>query len=142
MHAQFRKAEIQQLDTGFGDENVRGLQVAMGDALFVRGVECIANLRGVLQGLIEGQGPLERSALDILHDQVIGTNIVQRTDVGMIQRANGASFALESLAELRGLETLIATSRPTRVIARLPHLAHSARADGREDFVGTEFFAG
>ena len=47
-----RNAEIEQLDAGLGDQDVGGLEVAMGDALFVCGVEGIADLRGVLQGLI------------------------------------------------------------------------------------------
>ena len=113
----------------------------MGDAFLVRVVECGANLHRVLQCLIDRQGSLEGRPLDVLHHQVVGTNIVQRTDVRMIQRANGFSFTLESLAELRGgnLDRDITTDAG---IARFPHLSHSTLADGREDFVRAEFVAG
>ena len=38
-------------------------------------------------------------------------------------------------------ETLIATSRFKRGISGTIHLSHPARADGREDFIWTEFVA-
>ena len=113
----------------------------MRDALLVRGVESIANLRGVLQRLIERQRSLERRALDVLHHQVIRPDIVERADVGMIQRRDSARFALESFAEL-GLGNLDRDDAIEARVAGLVHLAHAARADGRKDFVRAEFFAG
>src|SRR6185503_9381705 len=38
------ESEVQQLDAGFGHQYVGRLQVAMDDALFVRGVKSVANL--------------------------------------------------------------------------------------------------
>ena len=113
----------------------------MGDALLVRGVERIANLHGVLQCLIERQRPLQRSALDVLHHQVIRPDIVQRDKFGMIQRRHGASFALESFAEL-GLGNLDRDDAIQARVARLPHLAHATRADRRKNLVRAEFVAG
>jgi hypothetical protein len=49
----------------------------------------------------------ERLALDILHHQVIRTNIVQRADVGMVERGDGARFAVKAVVELaRGMPPL------------------------------------
>ena len=112
----------------------------MGDALLVRGVERVANLHRVLQCLIERQRPLERRALDVLHHQVIRPNIVQRANVGMIQRRHGASFALETLTEL-GLGSFDRNDAIEARVASLVHFAHSARTDWRKDFVWAEFFA-
>ena len=58
----------------------------------------------------------------------------------MIQCGNGLRLALKTLAKLssRDFDRDIAI-QPR--IARSIHLAHSARADGRKDFVRTEFVA-
>ena len=138
---QLRKAEIQQLDAGLGDEDIRGLQVAMGDALLVRGVERVANLHRVLQRLIDRQRPLERRALDVLHHQVIRPDIVKLADVRMIQRRDGAGFALETLAEL-GLGNLDGDDAIKARVAGLIHFAHPAGAERGKDFVRAEFVAG
>jgi hypothetical protein len=59
----------------------------------------------------------------------------------MIQCAYGFRFPLESLAELRrgNLDRDVTTDAG---IARLPDLSHPAFADGRDDFIRTEFIAG
>ena len=124
----------------FGDENIGGLQVAMRDALLVRGVERIANLRGILQRLIERQRAFQRRALDVLHHQVIRSDIVQLADVGMIQRRDGARLALEAFAEF-GLGDLDRDDAIQARVVGFVHLTHAARADGREDFVRAEFVA-
>ena len=113
----------------------------MSDAFLVRGVERIANLRGVLQRLIDRQRPLERRALDVLHHQVIRADIVERTNVGMIQRRDGVGFALETLAEL-GVGNFDRDVAIQARVVRLVHFSHSALADGRKDFIGAEFVAG
>src|ERR1700680_1887388 len=41
-------------------------------------------------------------SLDQLHHQEVGAHVMQRADVGMIERRDDLSFALESFAELRG----------------------------------------
>ena len=43
------KSEVKKLQPGRGNKNVSGLQIPMRDALFVRSIECVANLRGVFQ---------------------------------------------------------------------------------------------
>ena len=72
----------------------------MHDALAVRGIQGIDDLQRVFTRRVERQRPSQRSAFHELHDQVVGPDVVERADVGMIQRRNGTRFADESLAEL------------------------------------------
>ena len=56
---EFRQPEIQQLDALLGDEDVGGLQIAMRDALAVRGVERITeSARRTRSACSSGSGPL------------------------------------------------------------------------------------
>ena len=58
----------------------------------------------------------------------------------MIQRGDGAHFAIETIAETLGRNLdgdLAAHAR----IARAIHLSHAARANGREDLIRAEFVA-
>lgn len=55
--AELRQAEVQQLDAGLGDENIGGFQIAMSNALLVRGVESIANLAAYFSACFRGRGP-------------------------------------------------------------------------------------
>ena len=48
----------------------------------------------------ERDRPLWRLAVDEFHDQVVGSDVVERANVGMVQRSDGARLALETLAEL------------------------------------------
>jgi hypothetical protein len=59
----------------------------------------------------------------------------------MIQRRDGASFALETLTEL-GLGNLDGHDAIKARVTSLVDIAHSARTDWRKDFVWAEFFAG
>jgi hypothetical protein len=74
----------------------------MHDALRMRFLECIRDLPCNAQRLVERQRSLEILALDTLHDEVVRADVVQRADVGMIQRRHGARLALEAIAELFG----------------------------------------
>ena len=109
----------------------------MDDALLVGGVECVQNLPGVLQCLGWGQRALQPLALDELHYQVVGTNVVQLTDVGMIEQSDGAGFALRALGVLFHCDL----DRHKAIQTRIPSfidLSHSARTYGREDLVGAQ----
>src|SRR5262249_36396303 len=44
------------------------------------------NLNGQLHGALRRHGSAERRALDIFHNEVVGTNIVERADIRMIHR--------------------------------------------------------
>jgi len=48
----------------------------MCDALLVRRVERIANPGGLSQSLIDGQRALKRRSVDVLHDEIIRTDIM------------------------------------------------------------------
>src|SRR5450432_4796743 len=76
-----------------------------------------------------------------LHHQVIGADIVNLADVGMVQRGDGAGLAFEAVGE-GGLRKLDGDRAVETRVAGLPHLAHAARAEGREQFVGSELFTG
>jgi hypothetical protein len=90
------RPEVQQLDAALADENVRGFEVAMDDALLVGGIECIANLRCVVKSLSNRQRTSEHRPFDVLHDQVVRPDIVQRANVRVIQRSYGMRFAFEA----------------------------------------------
>ena len=70
------------------------------NALLVRGFQGVQNLRSVFDGLRRGERTPERSAIDVLHHQVIRADVVERADVGMIQRGHGARFALEAFRRI------------------------------------------
>ena len=57
-----REAEVQHLHRAIGAQlDVRGLQIAMDDALLVRGFERLRNLPGYRQGLVERNRALRPS---------------------------------------------------------------------------------
>ena len=72
-----------------------------------------------------------------LHHPVSGAAGVQRTDVGMIERGDGAHFAIESIAEaLRGHFDRDVTTEPG--IKRLVDLTHAARSQEAVNLVRPE----
>jgi hypothetical protein len=56
----------------------------------------------------------------------------------MIQRGDGAGFAIESVTKSFGRD-LDGDNPVEPRVASLPHFAHPSRTDGREDFVRAEF---
>jgi len=72
----------------------------MRDALLVRHVERIANPGGLSQSLMDGQRALKRRAVDVLHGEIIRTDIMQRADIRPFQGGNGPRFALEAFGKL------------------------------------------
>ena len=133
----FRQAEVEKLDSLFGEEDVAGLEVAMDDSLRVRGIQSVQDLRGVVQGLLQRQWTLQRSAFKIFHHQIIRPNVVQMANVWVVQRGNRVSFAAKTFAEVLGgnFDGYI-PAQPR--IARAIHLAHTARAECGGNFIGTE----
>ena len=135
------QAEVEQFDSLLGDQNIGRLQVAMGDALSMRGIESIENLAGVFDGLLQRKRTIQRRALNKLHYQIIGADIVELADVRMIQRGHRARFALEPFRKL--LAGNLDGDRAVEArVARLVHFPHAARANEREDLIGTELRAG
>jgi hypothetical protein len=144
-----RQAEVQDLHRAVGPHlDVGRLQIAMDDALSVRGVERVGNLPGDRQRLVERQGaardaPGEVLALDQLHDERVLFDAVNGRDVRMIEGRERGGFALEPRPPLR-------VGRPCRRqdldrdvalqarVLRAVHLAHSACPERTEDLVGAE----
>src|SRR5262245_60085178 len=106
-----RQTEVENLDdTLRRDLDVRGFQIAVNDTLRVCRRECGCNLACNLQRF----GDRDRSRLQLLcecgsldkfHDEVSGnlrsgTDVVERADIGMIQRGYHSSFAMEAVGEL------------------------------------------
>jgi len=150
--ADFRQPEIQHLHTVARQHDVLRLDVAMGHAGAMGAVEGIGDLCGEFERLIEGKRALldaggQCLALDQLHHHVAGPDIVERADVRMIQRGHGAGFPFETGAQIFTLgnvfgQHLYRDGAVEPRVARFVHFAHPSRADGGEDFVGTELFAG
>ena len=71
----FRKTEIENLYNAIGSNfHIRGLQIAMDDALLMRGFERLGNLLGDGQRLVDGNGSSrdalgEIVTLDEFHDE-------------------------------------------------------------------------
>jgi hypothetical protein len=90
---------------------------------------------------------VEWTAGDVLHDDKVhagsGTDIVNRDDVGMIQRGcsprllNESPFAFR-IGGLFGRQNLDGDSSPKTQIASFVYGAHAALTDLREDFVVSE----
>jgi hypothetical protein len=126
----FGQAEVEHLHHAVCPHlDVRGLEIAVDDALLVRRLKGLANLLRDRQRLVHRDGALrdavgEGRALDQLHHERVRAagllEAVDRGDVGMIQRRQGLRLALEAGEAVRvranaSGSTLIATWRPRLV---------------------------
>ena len=152
---QLSQTKIEQLRAGLGEHDVAWFQIAVRDSFAMCFIQRIRNLDGVLQYLIERQWTFletlrQRLAFQILHHQEISSvllaDVVEDADVGMIQAGDGARFAVEPLAQSGSIGKVIGKDFDGNdaLQAGIPgavHLAHPARANCREDFVGAQTFA-
>jgi hypothetical protein len=113
----------------------------MHDPAPVRRIQRIEYLFRVFDCFIERQRTSKRLAVDVLHNEVVGSDIMERADVRMIQGGNGARLTLKALAEL-GRRNLDGDGAPEPCVTRLPYLAHASCADGRQDFIRSEASSG
>ena len=97
-----RESEIQKLDSLLGDQDIARFQIAMCDALPVRRVKRVEDLSRKFHGPLQRQRAAQWDTIDELHDEVIGTDIVEMADVRMIERRNRVCFPGESIAETAG----------------------------------------
>src|SRR5688500_3701650 len=74
---------------------------------------------------------------DVLHHQVIRTDVVKRTNMRVTEGGDDAGLADEAVAELAG-HRLDGHAPSESRVARLVHLTHAARSDRLDDRVRTE----
>ena len=138
---ELREAEIEDLDlTARGQEEVPRLDVPVDDPLDVSRVERVRDLgpelrhplrgqRGLPEELLEGR-PLEQ----LEHEEglvLVGPDVVEDADVGVVQAGDGRRLALEPLhgargAGARGMEELEGDLAPEARVARPVDDAHAA----------------
>jgi hypothetical protein len=150
------EAEVEELGAGTRQHHVAGLQVAVHDPGAVRGVERLSDLRAEAQDLRQRQRSLrealrERLALDQLEHHVVqlvaldarAADVVDRTDVRVVQRRDALRLALEAGAELgvrRELrrQQLDGDLAVELRVARAVDLAHAAGAERSGHLVAAE----
>src|SRR6185369_12313449 len=154
---QLREAEVQDLDAAVPrDEQVLRLQVAVDDALVVRGGEAVRDLHRVVRRaagreLAAGERRAQRLSLEQLLDDVRRAlrlaDVVDGRDVRVVEDAGGLRLLLEAaeavaiLGEGRRKNLDGDVPGETRV-PRAVDLSHPARADLAEDLVGSELRPG
>ena len=150
-----REAEVQKLDARFRQHDVPGLQVPMDDAVPVSRLESFGDLDSELQDLIRRERTLlqpfrEALPFEQLHDEevdaVLAADVMERADVRVGERGDRPGFPLEALAQL-GIFREVTRQHLDRDgpleprVLGLVDLPHPARAEGSEDFIGTEAHA-
>ncbi len=124
----------------------------MNDPGRVRLADRIGDLCGIFHDVFErqtmaGSQLLERAAAHVLHGDevhpILLRDLVNRDDVGMIQRGRSLSFVHEpppavGIGDLVRRQNLQRNKAIEPGVARLPHLAHASRAEQRDDFVRAE----
>lgn len=117
--------------------DIRRFEIAVNDAQLVGGLKRSGYLARVVYGGRRRQGTVQNLAFNKLHHEVIGANVVQATDIRVIQRGDRSGFLLEAVAELVRADldrNFAAQSR----IARTIDFAHSAGADAGKKLIWTE----
>ena len=143
------QTKIENLGSAAGQKDVGRLDVAMQDPATVRRVEGIGDAQANLDhlGHVERaarQPLLQRLAVQQFHREKrrVRANVVNRADVGMVQRRCRARLALESLQRRLALGTIpqhLDRDEPIQpAVARLVHFSHAARTERGQDFVRTE----
>ena len=149
-----REPEVEHLDAAAGgDLDVGGFQIAMDDALGVRGRERFRDLAGDAHGLADRQRSLARSDRPASRRRRApapgrGRHPLPRcrrwrSDVRMIERGQGARLAAEPRQPIGILRAERRQDLDRDVASELRvagaiHLAHAARADRRVNPVGAE----
>ena len=122
----FRQTEVENFHGAVGrDLEVGWLQISMNDALFVSGLQGVGDLAGIVERLLQRQRALRSVTLHQFHHQVVRPHIVERADVGMVERRDGAGFAVEAFGELSGGDFDGHATAKTSVMG-FPDFAHPA----------------
>ena len=151
----FGQTEVEDLRAAIGrHEDVRGLQIAMHDAAGMRRRQTLRNLLRQIDGLADGkrararlkalgQGlPFEQLRHQVV-DAALGSHVVHRQDVGMVQGRRRARFPREPLEAHRVVgdvrrQHLDGHVAPEPGVVRPVNLTHAARADRSNDTVRPE----
>jgi hypothetical protein len=147
-----RETEVEQLRAAGGEHDVGGLHVAMDHAVTMSLIEGIGDLDGVPKGFLQGQRVVATPAqprgqcfaLEIFHHEVVGAvvpaDVVNGTDVRVIEAGNRPGFAAEPLAP-RGVACRLGGNHfdgdgaVQAAVNRPIHLSHSAHGDPIANFV-------
>ena len=113
----------------------------MNDAFRVSFVERGDDLACDAKRFVEWKRTAKRLALDVLHDQVVRPDVVQRADVRVIQRRDRVGFTLEAIAELLGGHLDRHFAVQPRVVGAVD-FAHASDTDRRGDFIRAQPVAG
>ena len=143
-----RQTEVQDLHLAFRcDHHVRGLEVAVDNASCVSGCESLCDLLADSQRLGNWQRPRRMLAFDQLQNQEIGPveflQSVNRGDMRVIQRRQRPCLAAQTRHSLAIACELVGQRLDRDVAAESDvvcpvDLPHTARAEGRDDLVGTD----
>ncbi len=147
---ELRQSEIQNLGVAaLGDENVCRIDIAMNDAMRVRGVQRVGNLDSEPEQKVNFQRTPRNAvhqghAVQKFHGDegfaVQLTNVVNRTNIRMIQRRCGFGFELKTGERLRIMSNLLGQELE-RDEAMQPHVLglinhpHAAAAEFLDDAV-------
>ena len=152
----FGQAEVEEFDSRLRQHDVRRFQVSVNDPGAMRAAERRGDLRSVLQHLWDRERAAVKTlrqgdSIAILEHQVInaivGADVVQRTNVRIVERRDRFSLALKTRAQpgiiskraMQNLDGYVA--RQSRV-ARAIDLAHTSGTDTFDDLVRTEPLTG
>ncbi|OFW16004.1 MAG: hypothetical protein A3F69_02945 [Acidobacteria bacterium RIFCSPLOWO2_12_FULL_66_10] len=128
----------------------------MGHTLPMRGVDRHGGLHRVSQRFVDRERTAEqpcrkRFSLEVLHDEEVDTgvvtDVVERTDVGVMKGRDDAGFAFEPRSGVGPIESGrrqdLQRDEPIEPrVARPVDLTHPAGSDRRQHLVGTEARSG
>jgi len=109
----------------------------MHDTVAVRRVNRTRHLDRQPQCAVERQRTVQLLAFDVLHDDVVRTDVIDLADVGMVQRGDSAGLSLEALGEFFA-RNFDGDDPVEPRVPRPVHLAHATCSDGRNDLVRTK----
>ncbi|GAC1599523.1 MAG: hypothetical protein NVS4B10_10770 [Myxococcales bacterium] len=144
--------EVEDLESAVGgDEEILRLEIAMNDARVMGRGETLGELGGQIERLaqrqrLSEQHLAERLPLEQLEDEVgaplVGSGVMDREDVGMVDRANRPGLQREALqgllAKSRGGKDLDRHVATEPCVPGAIDLTHPTCADQLDDFVGSK----
>ena len=77
------------------DHDIGRFQIAVKNAAFVRRVQSVGDLARQPHGFVSSHRTADRLPLEILEDEVIGSDVVDLANVWMVERGDGARLALK-----------------------------------------------